>query len=416
VLHGFLAFDAGGPFVPIATNRGGSIIWYDSTYNPTDSALLTRPLLGGDMLVFENGTGWNPAIMAGGQILREIDLAGNTVRTTNIGVLQQQLLARGATDFGPCGAVPVPAPIGAACLGTMHHDAIRLPNGYTAVNVDIEKIFAPGTQGNKTGLNVDIIGDGVLVLDQNFQLVWYFDTFQHDSGAPQLDINRPAVLGETCSTSQSGCPSLFLVGKSGVTTLANDWLHENCIYYNPTDGSLWLSSRHQDWIYKVDYENGSGTGNILWRMGNEGDFTFNNINSDPWPWFSHQHDAGLENTTTGEMTVYDNGNTRVAPPPIGVGSGNSRGMSLTVNEANMTVTPLLSQDLGYFGDALGSAQLLSNGSYFFKTGVVAPHQYSYSQEILPTAGTVDGTSIWDLQTGTCYRGWLMPNMYSPPTT
>jgi len=67
-----------------------------------------------------------------------------------------------------------------------------------------------------------------LVLDQNFQLVWYFDTFQHDSGAPQLDINRPAVLGETCSTSQSGCPSLFLVGKSGVTTLANDWLHENC--------------------------------------------------------------------------------------------------------------------------------------------------------------------------------------------
>jgi hypothetical protein len=417
VIHGFLAFTGSAPFFPIATDRGGKIIWYVSPSTSTNSPLLVRPLAGGDMLVLESGPVWNPATSAGGQILREIDLAGNTVRQTNLGVLQQEMLAMGATDFGPCGAVPIPAPVGAACMGTMHHDAIRLPNGYTAVNVDIEKIFAPGTQGNTTGLNVDIIGDGVLVLDQNFQVVWYFETFQHDSGAPQLDINRPAVLGETCSGgNQSGCPSLFLAGTTGVTKLANDWLHENCIYFNPTDGSLWLSSRHQDWIYKVDYNNGTGTGNILWRMGNEGDFTFNNINNDPWPWFSHQHDAGLENTATGEMTVYDNGNTRIAPPPFGVGHGHSRGMSLTVDESTMTVTPLLSQDLGYYGVALGSAQLLGNGSYFFLSGVVPPSQDSHSQEILPTAGTVDGTSIWDLQSGTAYRGWLMPNMYSPPTT
>ena len=49
------------------------------------------------------------------------------VRETNIGVLQQQPLAMGATGFGVCGGIPLPAAIGAACLGGMHHDAICCP-------------------------------------------------------------------------------------------------------------------------------------------------------------------------------------------------------------------------------------------------------------------------------------------------
>ncbi len=73
------------------------------------------------------------------------------------------------------------------------------------------------TQGNTAGLNVDILGDGFPVLDQNFQLFWYFDTFQHDSGAPQLNINRPAVPGETCASNAPGCPTLFLAGTPGAT-------------------------------------------------------------------------------------------------------------------------------------------------------------------------------------------------------
>jgi hypothetical protein len=150
-------------------------------------------------------------------------------------------------------------------------------------------------------------------------------------------------------------------------------------------------------------------------MGLGGDFTFNNTNNDPYPWFSHQHDAGIDNTSTGELTVFDNGNTRVAPPPVGLGSGNSRGMSLTVNETNMTVTPLLSQDLGYYGFALGSAHALGNGNYFFQPGIVLPASSSNAIEVLPTAGTVNGTLIYNLQSSTSYRAWLMPNLYVPPT-
>jgi hypothetical protein len=69
-------------------------------------------------------------------------------------------------------------------------------------------------------------------------VVWYFDAFEHASGAPQLDIKRAAVLGETCAANQSGCPQGFLLG-DGIAPLAKDWLHANSVYYWPVpqDGS-----------------------------------------------------------------------------------------------------------------------------------------------------------------------------------
>ncbi len=409
VLHGYTNY------ILTATDRSGNVNWFYAAPEVTPTSLLTRPLPGGRMLTLQGGNSWYPDITAQTMFVREIDLSGNILRETNVGVLQQELLAKGATDFGPCGTIPLPAAVGSACLAGMHHDAVRLPNGYTAVSVAVEKIFAPGTQGNTTGLNVDIIGDGFLVLDQNFQLVWYFDSFQHDSGAPQLDINRPAVLGETCAQNQGGCITLFLAGTPGVTPLANDWLHQNCIYYDPVDGDIILSSRHQDWVYKVDYNNGTGTGNILWRMGLDGDFTFNNINNDPYPWFSHQHDAGYDNTTTGQLTLFDDGNTRVAAPPVGLGSGNSRGMALKVDEVNKTVTPLLSQDLGVYSFALGSAHVMGNGGYFFQPGIVsASGNSSFAIEVSPIAGTVNGTIVYNLESATSYRSWVMSSLYFPP--
>ena len=231
------------------------------------------------MLSIQDGVAWNPASQLQ-QLLRQTDLAGNVVRETNTGAIQQELIALGATGLGPCNAISSPAPVGSSCLGAFHHDAIQtLPNGYTALLADVEKIFPPGTQGDTSGLPVDIVGDTIIVLNQNWQVVWYFNAFQHDGGCPpsgpcQLDINRPAVLGETCVVNQPGCPPMFLLG-TGIAPLAKDWLHANSLYYWPTDtfggasGDIIWSSRHQDWVMKIDYNNGTGTGNILWRMGNE---------------------------------------------------------------------------------------------------------------------------------------------------
>jgi len=413
--------ESGGKAYPVvATDLSGKILWY---YNSGQSIFLTRPLQNGGMLVLEGGQAWNPGTTEL-QMLRQIDLAGNVVRETNIGALEQQLLAMGATDAQMCNTVQTPVQVGAACIDIFHHDAIQtLPNGDTAVLVTVEKILQAGTQGDTSGLPVDVIGDMIIVLNSNWQVVWYFDSFEHATGAPQLDINRAAVLGETCKAPASqGCPPIFLA-TAGISPLATDWLHANSLYYWPQTGDIIWSSRNQDWVMKIDYNNGAGTGNILWRMGPCGDFTFNGAGT--WPWFSHQHDVGMENSGAGPLTVFDNGNTRYSAPGAstgcleGVGSGNSRGMALTVDESTMTVTPVLSVSLGVQGLGDGSAQLLSDGNYSFLAADVSVPQsrnyVSYPIEILPT-GTFSGTQVLNIEAPKTYRIWRMPSLYQPPTT
>ena len=384
--------------VPVATDLEGDITWY---YNSNDVAVLTRPVAGGYMLTLQSGAAWNPALTLT-QYVREIDLAGNIVRETNTGIMSQELLALGATDAAPCNQVPNPPPVGTACLNFFNHEARQLPSGYTAILARLEKIFPPGTQGSTSGQPVDIMGDMAIVLDTNWQAVWYFDEYQ------QLNINRAAILGETCANGANGGTCQL---KLALANVANDWTHTNSIYYIASSGDLLISLRNQDWLLKVDYSNGTGAGDILWTMGIDGDFTFNNFDNEPFPWFSHQHDA--EYQSNGDLTVFDNGNTRVAPAPIGLGHpGYSRGMALTVDENNMQVSPVLSTNLGYYAPVLGSAALLSNGNYFFQPGIPA----SYDIQILPTPGTISGTQVYNLSCPeTTYRAWQLPNLYTAPT-
>lgn len=419
----------GGPVYPnMATDLAGNVMWYYAV-NPPQNLVMARPLTNGTLLTIQSGPTWNPSVREK-QLLVQIDLAGNIVRKTNTGIIQQELVALGAADGASCSSIPKPPPVGAGCLDQFHHDAIQtLPNGGTAVIASIEKIFPPGTQGDTSGLPVDVIGDMFIVLDSNWHAIWYFDTFEHTGGAPQLDINRPAVRGETCGINQAGCPPLLLLG-TGVAPLAKDWLHANSIYYWPKDqnavaGQLIFSTRNQDWIMKVDYQNGSGTGNILWRMGPDGDFTFNNIANDPWPWFSGQHEAAIEKNGKGPMSIFDNGNSRLAAPPLGLGPNcgpddcNSRGMALAVNESTMTVTPVLSVDLGINSVSGGNAQLLPNSNYFFSAAdafVSLSVASSFAIEILPTPGTIVGTQVLNVQTTEGYRGFRMVSFYSPPIT
>ena len=415
ILHNLLQFGVTPIYPTVATDIAGKILWYYAP-NPLQSIFYTRPLPNGGGLSLESGTVWNSSATEL-QFLRQVDLAGNIVRETNTGILQQQLqnMQPLNPDFAhPCNTIPTPPAVGSACLGAFHHDAIQtLPNGETAALLSVEKIFPPGTQGDTSGLPVDIIGDVIVVLDKNFQLLWYFDTFQHDSGAPQLEIARGPTLNETCGSGTFGCPPLGLLGP-GIAPFARDWLHANSLYYWPQDRDIVWSSRNQDWIMKVDYNNGTGAGNILWRMGVSGDFTFNNINNDPYPWFSHQHDAGIEKAGAGPLTVFDNGNARI----VQAGTGHSRGMALTVDELTLQVTPVMSQDLGVYALGDGSAQLLSDGNYFFLSGLVLVglNVVSDAVQIFPTPGTTGGTQVLNVSSPETYRAWQMPSLYSPPTT
>src|SRR5579883_241845 len=393
LLLDFLSFNSTQNATPAAFDLQGNLLWYYNTASlPLQTGfLMTRPIAGGTFLVFSNGANSANSVIQQ-QLLQEIDLAGNVLRQTNASRVSEQLAAMGLQSSCTVG--------GQVCAGGFfHHYAIRLSNGHTLVLMDIEKIEPPGTQPNNTpgGTGVlDVIGDLVVELDQNFQVVWYWNAFDH------LDVTRPAVLNETCGTpATGGCGPLFLT-----TSTANDWLHTNALDVR-SDGALIISIRHQDWVIKVDYNNGTNpSGNLLWKLGNQGNFGINS--TDPWPWFSHQHDAGFE--SNGVFTVFDNGNTRVAQNP-GI-TENSRGMVLNVDETNMVATPVLSQSLGVYSFALGSAQLLRNGNYHFLAGILQPGPTSNSYELSPS-GT---TGFEFVGSYAAYRSFRMPNLYTPPTT
>ena len=107
-------------------------------------------------------------------------------------------------------------------------------------------------------------------------------------------------------------------------SVANDWTHSNSLWLAP-DGNLIISIRHQDCVIKFRYQNGNGDGTILWRLGKDGDFEISAPPSNPYPWFSHQHDAEFE--PDGLLTLFDNGNTRVT-----ANGSRSRGQSWRLDE------------------------------------------------------------------------------------
>ena len=74
-------------------------------------------------------------------------------------------------------------------ITSFHHDSFRLPNGNTAILCSTERIFK-NVQGQGP---VDVVGDAIVVLNQNLQVVWFWDAFEH------LDVSRKAILDEKCN-------------------------------------------------------------------------------------------------------------------------------------------------------------------------------------------------------------------------
>ena len=374
------------PGFPIATDLSANIIWYYTT-----ALQMTRPVPGGTMLSIPNGTGtgtgvWGPGVTRQ-QLLREFDLVGNIVHETNCDRIYEQLEALGLTDP----------------LGRFNHDAIRLSNGQTMVVGDVQRIFPAGTQGSTAP--TDIIGDVIVVLDTNFQVVSYWNAFDHDcAGSGCISINRKG--DNTCTVNPNtgqtagGCPPKLL------SSPANDWLHINSIQYLTTDGDILASVRDQNWISKIDYNNGTGTGDFLWRLGLDGDFTLIGGGSDPYPWFSGQHNPGFINDAEETLVVFDNAAIRHNKY-----GGDSRGQVYTIDQTAMTATLALSADLGAYSPALGSAQVMLNGDYNFFAGDISSGS---NTKIQSTEESPTGTIEYQYQaigSSQAYRGWRLPSLY-----
>jgi len=363
-----------GNDVTTGTDLNGNIIWY---YQPYDAeiGLMTRPLPGG-YFWFIGATSTDPYL----QPLREIDVAGNTVIETNVGRLNEQLVAAGQMPLTDC-----------------DHELRSLPNGNILLIGSLDKVLGSNIQNG-----ADIIFNELAVLNPGMQLIWSWNAVTCGNCAAELPTTRLAILGETCTEGQGGCPPL-----TPPNTIANDWLHANSAQVAP-DGSIVLSLRHQDWVLKIDYNNGSGTGNILWRMGKDGDFTILGDPGDAYPWFSHQHDVEWEFNIP-FISVFDNGNTRIKQNP----TENSRGQLLKIDQKAMTAQVMYNLDMGVQSMALGTAQLLmdQHGNFtglHFEAGFVKSST-SQTSSFYPS-GTLNMTS-----SSTTYRSFQMHDLYTPYT-
>ena len=110
------------------------------------------------------------------------------------------------------------------------------------------------------------------------------------------------------------------------------------------------------------------------------------------------------------MTVFDDGNTRYSECGK---TGDSRGMVLFIGEGARTVYIQTSADLGGYSFAVGSSQLLINGSTVtasYDNGLEgSPAPFSQATEV-----DLNGNIVYQLQADHwSYRTYRMSNLYTP---
>ena len=326
----------------LATDRSGNVVWYFDERSHEAAQTTDRLVPGGTLLMMSREQTVNGA----GGTIWEVDLAGNILWETNVASTNAQLDAMGHEP-----------------ILWFHHDVIRLPDGHTAVLAGTERTV------DLDGIPTRYVGDMVIVFDERREVDWVWDAFDW------LDTDRLPTQGEGPS----------------------DWMHSNSVGWSPADQNLVISVRSQDWVIKVDYDNGDGDGAVLWRLGRDGDFSINS--SDPFPWFTHQHDASYINRDT--LLLFDNGNTRQSEHP----DANSRGQALLLDEETMQATLVLNADLGVYAPAVGSAQHLPDGNFVFTPGFGVRQTI----EVLPD-GSIAYVQSMDYP-GFLYRSYIYDTLY-----
>ena len=361
-----------------ATDLQGNVIW-TYTYSHTAADLIQgiQLLPNGNFLMVISYLSSLTSAQSSGVIneIREIDLAGNTVSNLTMDELNQKLAAGNFRD----------AEGNVYQLGSFHHAVLPLPNGHLVLLATYTRSF---TNLSGEAGPTSVIGDALVDVDQNFKPDWVWNTFDH------LDINRR--------------PMNF-----------PDWTHSNGMLYSSDDHNLLLSMRHQSWIIKINFLDGTGSGNVMWRLGEGGDFKLVNA-TDPTDWFYAQHGMSyFTPNTTGVFRIglMDNGNDRIFPTgqvlclPYKPTTAQcySTMPVLEINETNMTATMITHyvpppSDYSFFG---GNAELLSNGN--MEVNFCATLRGGIVQELDPNAQEV----VWQGFTPAAdqFHVYRLPSLY-----
>lgn len=345
----------------VAYDLKGNLIWYYDfgAEEASDQPYPIKMLPNGHMMVLTAGVQDD---------IREIDLAGNVIRDLPYMELDHRLYAKG---------YPIK-------ISGFSHDFVTLPNGHTVIIGTVQLPFTnlPGYPGT-----ILVSGDALIDLDQDGEPAWVWSSFDH------LDVNRHPF----------GLP---------------DWTHANALAYSADDGNIILSMRNQSWVIKIDYRDGQGTGNILWRLGTGGDFTLTNGGIEDWNYGQHFPSIISPNSTgIFELGLFDNGTNR----PINAAGATctpatnppcySRPVVFQLNETSLTATIEWQDPLPTYSYCCGDMNHLANGNMEFDLAASEQQpQFSTVQEVTYTSNP---QLVWQMivQGQLAYRVTRIPSLY-----
>jgi len=163
-----------------------------------------------------------------------------------------------------------------------------------------------------------------------------------------------------------------------------DWTHSNTVTMFKDAGVVYLNSRNMSKYFKIDMY----SGNIVWTLGQDGDFT---IEADePNPWFEFAHDPEIKEFNGDTVIFYDNGSLE---------RGFSRVIEYKLNFEEMTAEISFLFDGSeinkmWFNEYWGDADSLPNGNIFVTAGDYQLYSDSRFFEV-----TREGEIVWELFMG-----------------
>jgi arylsulfate sulfotransferase len=202
----------------------------------------------------------------------------------------------------------------------LHHEIIKNAQGdIIALTEEYKSYDLSGIGGSKSDT---VRGEGILVLDKEGNKKWHWSVF---------DVTDP--------TKSKLLPRLKI-----------DWSHANALKID-TDGNYLISFHHFDQIWKID----SNTGNVLWKLGIDGDFEL-----DSEAKFYKQHAVHIN--PLGQLMLFDNGDTSRMT---------SRAISFELDEVNMKAELQLSVFLpdSLFSFKQGSAYIIEKNKILFCSSI-----------------------------------------------
>jgi hypothetical protein len=258
-------------------------------------------------------------------------------------------------------------------LPSLHHEIMLLPNGnYLALSLAFEDHNYPVLGPTH------VAGDVIVEFTREGEVVWTWDAFDH------LDPQRLREIPEA--------PPI-VDPATGEDSL--DWTHANGLVYEEDTDTVLVSLRHQDWLIRIDRT----TGDVVWKLGYEGDFTL----ADGDVWFYHPHSPQWQDD--GTLLLYDNGIVTVETPPTGA---RSRAVRFEIDETAMTARLVWQDDEEpFFSPIAGDADRTPGGHLLVLDSTIVsnvnpenPLEFDIHSRLRELDETASPMRVWSIVTPT----------------